>query len=184
MFVNQRTEFLVLTALVVLTRIGDGITTYMITPDLGREINPLAAGGWWTLILTAAAVLVLSTWLNYQYLFRPIDNFPATAGQSYLEFKRHYFDARHNKVIGTHPGRVTAYIFGYIMPRTLILWSLLLIVNNVATVAEVTWYVELKKQYPVWTLFYAALPLLALVFVELLQRRDYDRYQSRRTVVL
>ena len=52
------------------------------------------------------------------------------------------------------------------------------------TLAEVTWYVDLKKRYPVWILFYAALPLLALVFLELLQRRDYDRYQSQRTVVL
>jgi hypothetical protein len=184
MVVNKRTEFIVLTALVVLTRVGDGITTYMVTPDLAREMNPLAAGGWWTLILSAAVILALSIWLNYQHLFRPIDNFPNTAGQSYLEFTRHYFDPTLNKVLETHLGRVIAYIFGYIMPRTLILWSLLLIVNNVATLAEVTWYVDLKKRYPVWILFYAALPLLALVFVEALQRRDYDRYQSQRTVVL
>ena len=31
---------------------------------------------------------------------------------------------------------------------------------------------------------YYPLPLLALVFLEVLQRRDYDRYQSQRTVVL
>jgi len=184
MVVNKRTELIVLTALVVLTRIGDGITTYMVTPDLAREINPFAAGGWWTLILSATVILALSIWLNYQHLFRPIDNFPNTAGQSYLEFKRQYFDPKLNKVLETHLGRVIAYIFGYIMPRTLILWSLLLIVNNVATLAEVTWYLDLKKRYPVWILFYAALPLLALVFVEALQRRDYDRYQSQRTVVL
>jgi hypothetical protein len=184
MAVNKRTEFFGLTALVVLTRVGDGITTYLVTPDLAREMNPLAAGGWWTLIFFAAVILALSIWLNYQNLFRPIDNFPNTAGQSYLEFKRHYFDPKHNKVLETHLGRVIAYIFGFIMPRTLILWSLLLIVNNIMTLAQVTWYVELKKQYPIWILFYAALPLLALVFLELLQRRDYDRYQSQRTVVL
>jgi len=181
--VNKQTEFVVLTALVVLTRIGDGITTYMVTPDLSREMNPLAGGGWLTLIFSAAVILALSIWLNYQNLFRPIDNFPNTAGQSYPEFKRHYLDPKHNKMLETHPGRVIAYIFGFIMPRTLILWSLLLIINNVATYAHVTWYVDLKRQYPVWILFYAALPLLALVFLEVLQRRDYDRYQSQRTVV-
>jgi hypothetical protein len=184
MVVNKQTEFIALTALVVLTRIGDGITTYMVTPDLAREMNPLAGGGWWTLIFSAAVILALSIWLNYQHLFRPIDNFPNTAGQSYQEFKRHYFDPKLNKVLATHLGRVIAYIFGFIMPRTLILWSLLLIINNAATLAQVTWYVALKKQYPIWILFYAALPLLALIFLEVLQRRDYDRYRSQRTVVL
>lgn len=184
MVVKKQIEFVVLTALVVLTRIGDGITTYMVTPDLAREMNPLARGGWSMLIFSAAVILALSIWLNYQNLFRPIDNFPNTAGHSYLEFKRHYFDPKHNKMLETHLGRVIAYIFGFIMPRTLILWSLLLIINNVATLAQATWYVDLKEQYPIWILFYAALPLLALIFLEVLQRRDYDRYQSQRSVVL
>jgi hypothetical protein len=69
MVVNKQTEFIALTALVVLTRVGDGITTYMVTPDLAREMNPLAAGGWWMLILSAAVILALSIWLNYQHLF-------------------------------------------------------------------------------------------------------------------
>lgn len=75
MVVNKQTEFVVLTALVVLTRICDWITTYMVTPDLSREMNPLAGGGWLTLIFSAAVILALSVWLNYQNLFRPIDNF-------------------------------------------------------------------------------------------------------------
>jgi hypothetical protein len=171
-------EFLLTTGLVILTRLGDGLSTHLVTPDLSREMNPFAAGGWPTLIVAAAVVVALSTALNYCYLFRPLDNFPQTLGLSLDAFKRHYFDPRANPTLAARTGRVLAYVFGYIVPRTLIVWSLLLIANNLLTAFHFEPYVALKKSYPVWVAYYLMLPVLALVFLERLQRRDFARYQA------
>ncbi|WP_157042522.1 hypothetical protein [Roseiflexus castenholzii] len=171
-------EFWLTTGLVILTRIGDGLSTHLVTPDLSREMNPLAAGGWPALIAAAAVVLVFSTALNYCYLFRPVDNFPQAGGLSLGAFKRHYFDPRANQTLATRTGSVLAYVFGYIVPRTLSAWSLLLIVNNLLTAFEFEPYISLKKTYPVWIAFYLMLPVLALTFLERLQRRDFSRYQE------
>lgn len=175
---HQRAEFLLTTSLVIVTRIGDGVSTHWVTPDLSRELNPLAAGGWPALIAAATLVLVLSTLLNYCYLFRPVDNFPPTGEFGLRAFKRHYFDPRANSILAARTGRVLAYVFGYIVPRTIIVWSLLLIANNLLTAYAVEPYVSLKKAVPVWIAFYLMLPVLALGFLERLQRCDFARYQD------
>lgn len=77
---RPKSEFLWTTGMVLATRLGDGLSTHLVTPDLWREINPLAAGGWATLIAAAGVVLVVSTILNYCHLFRPVDDFPQTPG--------------------------------------------------------------------------------------------------------
>lgn len=175
---RPQVEFLLTTGVVVLTRLGDGLSTHLVTPDLSREMNPLAAGGWPALIAAAAVVLALSTALNYCYLFRTIDNFPQTRGLSLREFKQLYFDPHANPILAARTGGVLAYVFGYIVPRTIIVWSLLLIANNLLTAFNFEPYVSLKRAYPVWILFYSILPVLALVFLERLQRRDFARYQA------
>ncbi len=175
---RQRFEFLLTTGLVILSRVGDGLSTHLVTPDLSREMNPLAAGGWPALIAAAAAVIALSTALNYCYVFRPVDNFPRKLGLSLGAFKRHYFDPRANSTLADCTGSVLAYVFGYIVPRTLIAWSLLLIANNLFTAFDFKPYVSLKRAYPVWIGFYMMLPVLALVFLERLQRRDFARYEA------
>ncbi len=62
------------------------------------------------------------------------------------------------------------------MPRTIIIWSLLLVANNSLHAFGFSPYVDLKRQYPVWILFYLALPALAIAFLKRLQRNDYARY--------
>jgi hypothetical protein len=178
MQMRPHVEFAGLTALVVLARVADGITTHLATPDLARELNPLASGGWPALIAAAAVVVGLSTFLHYQYLFRPVDNFPATPGADLKSFKKHYFDPRTNRNLQPRPWRLLAYVFGYITPRTLVLWSLGLVVNNVLTAWPVPPYVEFKQAYPLWMVFYLALPVIALLLLERLQRLDFARYQD------
>ncbi len=138
-------ELAVLTALVVLTRVGDGITTHLATPDLARELNPVARGGWPAMIAVAAIVLAGSTYLHYMHLFRPFDSFPPAPGADLRAFKKNYFDPDTNARLQAHPGRLSSYVFGYIIPRTLILWSPLLIVNNLLTAWQVRPYVEFKR---------------------------------------
>ncbi len=175
---RPKAEFLLTIGAVVLTRLGDGLSPHLVTPDLSREMNPFAAGGWPALIAAAVVVLAPSTTLNYCYLFRPIDNFPQASEMSLAAFKRHYFDPRTNSTLAACTGAVLAYVFGYIVFRTLIVWSLLLIANNLLTAFEFEPYVSLKKAYPIWIGFYLMLPILALAFLERLQRGDYARYQS------
>ncbi len=69
---RPHTELVVMTGLVILTRVADGISTHMATPNLGRELNPIAAGGWYVLIIAAAMVVALSSALHYQHLFHPV----------------------------------------------------------------------------------------------------------------
>lgn len=175
---RRKSEFLWTTGMVLATRLGDGLSTHLVTPDLSREINPLAVGGWATLIAAAGVVLVVSTILNYCHLFRPVDNFPQTPGMSLAAFKNHYFDPRHNATLAAHPGAVLAYAFGYIVPRTLVVWSLLLMANNLLTAFEFEPYVSLKRAYPLWIVFYSILTILALAFLDRLQRKDFARYRA------
>jgi hypothetical protein len=176
---RPQVEFVGLTALVVLTRVADGITTHLATPDLARELNPLASGGWPALIAAAAVVVGFSTCLHYQHLFRPVDNFPATPGVDLKTFKKHYFDPRTNRNLQPRPWRLLAYVFGYITPRALVLWSLVVVVNNLLTAWPVQPYVEFKRAYPLWIVFYLGLPVIALLLCERLQRLDFARYQDQ-----
>lgn len=174
---RPRTEWGVLTGLVVLTRAADGVSTVWATPDLARELNPIASGGWPALVAAAGVVVVLSTALHAHHLHRPVDLAPAVPGVDWPAFQRHYFDPHTNVGWQATPGRAAAYVFGYVMPRTLIVWSVLLVVNNVLTALPVEPYVALKRRYPVWLAVYGALPLLAILFVQRLQRRDFVRYR-------
>lgn len=79
------------------------------------------------MIAAATVVLTLSTALNYCHLFRPVDNFLQTRGLILGAFKRYYFDPRANPTLAVRTDSVLAYVFGYIVPCTIIVWSLLLI---------------------------------------------------------
>jgi len=114
---------------------------------------------------------------NYYQIFHPVNNFPDEKGFDLKAFKKYYFDPRNNKLAATKSGKIFAYVFGYVAPRTLIAWSLLLIVNNILVYTENESYAQLKSRFPVWVLFYAGLPVIGLLFLERLRRQDFRRYQ-------
>ncbi|MBA2525137.1 MAG: hypothetical protein H0V18_05025, partial [Pyrinomonadaceae bacterium] len=70
-------------------RVADGIITYWITPNLNREFNPLASGGWAVLIGAATFIVTAAVGLNYYQIFHPINNFPDEQGFDLKAFKRH-----------------------------------------------------------------------------------------------
>lgn len=174
-------EFAALLALLVLTRVADGMLTYAITPDLAREANPVASvfgAGWTGLIAVAALLTGAVMWMNYRSLVLPIDNFPAGRQVPFAEFRARYFDVRANPLFAERPGAVLIYVCGYVFPRAIIVWSVLLLAHNALVLADASWYRplrELRLSY----LLYLALPLLSFVFIALLQRRDYARYAAR-----
>lgn len=169
-------EFLTLSFLLVLTRIGDGLLTHAITPDLSREVNPIASIlglGWFGLITVAVIVLAGVIWLNYLSLTRP---FPVSnqLAQSWDEYRKHYFDLRRRSDIAGLFIRVTGYSF----PRALIAWSLLLIVHNTMVLWDFSWY-RLFLDWGGAIAIYLALPGFCLYWIHLLQRRDYGFEQTQ-----
>lgn len=176
-----RAEFLVLAGLLVATRVADGVLTHAITPDLSREVNPVhsvAGLGWAGLIGVAAVVLAGVLWLNHVSLTRPCDVFPATAGASWPVFRASYFRADAGGAYAREPGRVMRYVCGYVFPRAIIVWSLVLLLHNALVLADAAWYRPLRASGATYGI-YPLLPVLSYLFVARLQRRDYLRYRSR-----
>ncbi len=175
---KKHSEFVLLTILVILLRVADGVVTYRITPDLSRELNPLAFGGWTLLIGAAFIVVTASTILNYYQIYCPINNFPDEPGYDLKSFKKHYFNIRTNKLAATKPGKIFAYVFGYTLPRTLIVWSALLVINNILVYTENEVYESIRHRYKLWFFVYCSLPIIGLLFLERLQRTDFRRYRE------
>ena len=70
--VNKTTEFVILLAGVILTRIGDIVGTYHYTPNLAAEANPIVyifSAGWGYLLVIQIVAVFTSASLNYYSLF-------------------------------------------------------------------------------------------------------------------
>jgi hypothetical protein len=176
-------EFTTLAALLLITRVGDGLLTHAVTPDLSREANPVASVfgfGWAGLIAAAALVLGGVMWLNYVSLTWPCDNFPAAAGEDWPAFRAEYFNVRGTALFARRPGRVFAYVCGYAFPRAIIAWSVLLMGHNRLAYTDAEWYRPIRA-YRLSFAIYLALPLLCFLLVHRLQRRDHRRYLKSHT---
>jgi hypothetical protein len=176
-------EFTTLAALLLVTRVADGLLTHAITPDLSREANPVSSVlgfGWAGLIAVASAVLGGVMWLNYVSLTRPCDNFPTEAGADWSTFRENYFNIRGTALFARNPGRVFAYVCGHVFPRAIIAWSVLLLAHNWLVYTDAAWYRPIRA-YRLSFALYLALPLLAFFFTHRLQRCDYARYVGGRS---
>ncbi|HAJ46251.1 MAG TPA: hypothetical protein DCL54_06700 [Alphaproteobacteria bacterium] len=173
-----RAEFWTLLVLILVTRVADGTITYLITPDLAREINPFQSvlgWGWVGLIAGAAVILAGVMTLNYISLVYPIDNFPSKKGLSFEAFRGQYFSMADGSVFSKRPWHVMAYVCGYVFPRGIIVWSVLVVGHNYLVYSDAEWYRPLRL-YRITFLLYLVLPILALSFIWVLQRKDYQRY--------
>jgi len=176
-------EFVTLAVLLLLTRVADGLLTYAITPNLDREANPVSSVfgfGWSGLIVVAIVVLSGVLWLNYVSLTRPCDNFPAPAGVDWPTFCKAYFDIRGQALFAQQPWRVMTHVCGYVFPRTIIAWSVLLLAHNWLVYTDAAWYRPIRA-YRLSFAIYLALPLLGFYFLNRLQRKDYARYLRCRS---
>ena len=66
------TEYWLIITLLILTRIGDGVTTYFVTPDLKGEKNPLVTFlgfEWIGLFITGTLLVVFISYLGIFMLF-------------------------------------------------------------------------------------------------------------------
>lgn len=132
---KARNEFIVLTLLTLLTRLFDLTSTYLLTPDLKYESNPLITSfsiNWQGFILIQLFVSILVIWTNYYSLFKTKIEYPRERGLSFNEFQMYYMFGRGvqaSTIIGKLLGliKVNLAFIGYLLPRVLILFSSVII---------------------------------------------------------
>lgn len=72
-------KFLLLTILLIVGRVYDGYTTYLYTPDLSNEANPLVSllgFGWTSIVITQFILVSLLICCLYYYLYNYNPPFP------------------------------------------------------------------------------------------------------------
>ena len=174
---RRHTEFFSLLTLLILTRVADGILTYKITPDLSRELNPLASifgFGWAGLIIVALAIIIPTVILSYYNIYKPFDNFP-DKNITYPEFKKFYFNAA-NPTLKASSGKIIIHTLGYIVPRVFILWGIWVIIHNFLVLTDEPTYKYLRIEYKIWIIGYLLPGILGVLLSNPFLKREYRRY--------
>lgn len=117
-------------------------------------------------------------WLNYPSLTQPRDNFPPVPGVDWRAFQTHCFDLHGNGMFARHPGRVLISISGYVLPRVIIIWSILALIHKVAVCAGAVSGLLPRAPYAP-LLIHLLLPFSCYALIARLQRRDFRRYCER-----
>ena len=82
-------KFLLLTVLLIVGRVYDGYTTYLYTPDLSKEANPLVSLlglGWGSMIITQILLVSLLICCLYYYLNNYNTAFPNKKNLTFTKF--------------------------------------------------------------------------------------------------
>ena len=180
---KNKLEFFLLTLLLIITRFWDVITTYMVTPDLERETNPLVSifgRGWVAVIIFQVILVSIIIILSYLSLFKIKSSYPSQKGYSYKEFIRYYyFGKKENliKMIYKFPkDKVTLMkLLGYVLPRALIVVSIFISTSSTFLIISSDYsrfYAEARPYY------YIVLIGIAFLFTILFFKREYSIYQK------
>jgi hypothetical protein len=166
---SKKKEFAVLTSLLLLTRIGDGISTYLASPDLTYELNPIESvlgAGWIGLFVANVICIGAIVYLNYFQLF--VYNEPSL-GDTKISTRREYLSViyfnRPDKFIWFFyrlPKRWKPMLnqLGYVLPRMLIFMGIILIANNLMGAFRFQPYLTIMRMWQYsWVIIY----LLGLV---------------------
>lgn len=184
MLKTKRAEFVVLTIALLGTRAVDAGLTYLITPDLSREQNPLVkffGAGWAGMLSIGVVVIIGMIVCLYWSIYSKADNFPTSPHLTLPEYKKFYFDTKNNPNLQTNQGlKILAYVFAYSLPRATILWGLLIILHNALVYLENPAYKSLRESFNVIPIYYIILPLLGLIFIDRLLIHEYARYKTMR----
>ena len=180
---KKKSEFLLLAFLLVSTRCWDIITTYMVTPDLKTETNPLVSilgRGWVSVIISQIILVSIIIILNHQSLFKIKSSHPSQRGYSYKEFIRHYYFGKKESMIKMiyklpQDKRTLIKLLGYVLPRALIVISIFISASS--TFLITSW--DYKRFYAVARpYYYIALIATAFVFIMLFFKKEYKIYQG------
>ncbi len=168
---NPGLEFWFFSISLITLRAADVAITYIVSPDLRWEINPLvsvAGLGWPSLITSNIAGVAIILILFHYSRGQGGDLFPREPGYSVKEFVSHYlFGERHAfrkiyYVVPTNRRAIIEYA-GYVSIRVLTVWSLIVVVHN-ALVWHSEDFREIMSGLKLWLGVYALLAFLTIVY--------------------
>ena len=177
-------RFKVVAFLVIITRVMDGISTYICTPDLKYETNPLVSClgfGWISFIVAGIIFTSFIVWLSH-YSFKEINvfKFKANSFSDYVSILFLNEPGKISKLLYTTRWNKQFWVFiGLVLPVTIIYSSIFFVINNLFMVgqrhSEVlnSFYAVIYDYYPVIS---NLIPFIIFLFVSysLLSRKYVD----------
>ena len=174
--------FVVLTLLFLASRTADAATTYMVTPDLSREYNPLVrifGAGWRQLLFAQAVMIALVVGLAYWDLFFSPLPHPQERGLSFRDFADIYYFAR--RVTATdylwrlpRGWRMGLKMAGYVLPRALIILGFYVAASTFMSIHSALWRQVLRLTFP--AIYYVPMVLVILWSAYGFLRREFRSY--------
>ncbi len=179
---SRRHTFVLLTGLFLLSRAADAGATYMVTPDLRHETNPIVSvlgAGWGGLLVVQVVLSALVIWLTYWDLFGSGPPYPRQRGLGLREFADAYYFGRKRTLadfLWRPPAgwRLNLKFAGYALPRLLIVLGFGVAMSSVVSLHSDAWRGVLRATSP-WTYIVPAV-LLALWSIYGFLRREFELY--------
>ncbi len=176
--------FAVLTLLLFASRTADAATTYLVTPDLSRETNPMVRvlGFGWSQLLAAEVILsLLVVGLSYWALFSPPLRHPQEQGLRFREFADVFYFGRRAALtdyLWRPPvgWRLNLKMAGHTLPRVLIAMGFSVAASSLASVYCAPWREFLRLTAP--SCYYVPLVLLSVWSIHSFLRHEYSGYSS------
>ncbi len=180
---RTKLEFWLLTSFLLITRCWDITATYIITPNLEKETNPIVSifGQGWTTVIIFQIILVSAVIiLNYYSLFKTRDSYPSQKGYAFKDFMTYYYFSEKRsliKMLYKFPKNKSVLIkaLGYILPRSLIVISVFISLSSTLLIVSSDYqkFYAVAKPY-----YYVVLIAIVCLFYILFFRKEYTIYQK------
>ncbi len=181
----DKKQFLKVTVLLVISRMADLVTTYLITPDLELESNSfLKLLGWPGMIFFQIMLVNLVLFLEYKRLSNPeqtsFEGYPR--GMKIIDFMHlHLFNTPRKKpyqMVLAVPTNLSVLIdvAGYVLSRALICAGILISLSSAATLLNEN-YKEFYVHHRLWNMAYVLTALFAVLFHYHFLYGKYRRYR-------
>jgi hypothetical protein len=180
---RQTVKFTVVTLWILLSRSYDAYCTYLHTPDLSREANPLVSvvgiSSWTPLLLILGALTLYAVYAFYVSLYRPVDLLPSEKGLGFGTFAAYVYLGRPDHwtatlyKLPTDMRRLHPYM-GHVLTRCL---------AYAGVVSTLMWLLirhsEAYRQVHSAALVYTVLVLGCALIIYGWNKRLYQRYLAR-----
>ena len=177
---TKNQKFIITTTWILLSRGYDAYCTYMLTPDLSKEANPLVSFGgissWTTLIVILSLLTIYTLYAYYVSLYKPMNLIPKEEGYSFGDFVAYVYLGQKDSwtsVLYKFPRsfkRATHY-FGHVLSKGLVFAGVVssimwLLINNT----------EFYKSIHSAALIYTILICGTLIIVYRWNKKLYKQY--------
>lgn len=178
----RRRTFVLLVVLLLISRSADAVTTYMVTPDLRSETNPLVTllgAGWLELIIVQMLLTAMVAVLTYWDLYKSPLPYPSRSDLAFREFAQEYYFGQKRSLLDfvwRPPAgwRLNLKLLGYVLPRVLIMLGFYVSVSSFVSLHIEVWRQFLRETSP-W-IYYVPAIIYALASIRSFLRREYAFY--------